>query len=90
MPLVFMTAYQILITRAQLQPNETVLVYGGTSGIGSDAIQISRDIGAHVIATVGSREKIKHAEKMGANNVIIHSDKYWKDEVKDITGKRVL
>jgi len=88
MQLVFMTAYQMLIKRAKIQKNETVLVYGGTSGIGSAAIQISRDIGAHVIATVGSREKIKHAEKMGANNVVIHSDDNWKDDVKDITAKK--
>ena len=64
------------------------MVYGGTSGVGAAAIQISRDIGAHVIATVGNREKIKHAEKMGANNVVIHSDENWKAEVKDITAKK--
>ena len=88
MQLVFMTAYQMLIKRAKIQKSETVLVFGGTSGVGSAAIQISRDIGAYVIATVGSREKIKHAEKMGANNVVIHSDVNWNAEVKDITAKK--
>jgi len=88
MQLVFMTAYQMLIKRANIQKNEIVLIYGGTSGVGSAAIQISCNIGAHVIATVGSRDKVEHAQKMGADNVLIHSYKNWQDDVKDIVGKR--
>jgi len=87
MQLVFMTAYQMLVKRANLQKNETVLIYGGTSGVGSAAIQICRDLDAKIIATVGSPDKRKHAEKMGADNVVIHSDDNWLDEVKRITGK---
>ncbi len=86
MPLVFMTAYEMLIKRAKIQKKETVLIYGGASGIGSAAIQISLDFGANVIATVGSHDKIQHVEKMGANNVVIHSNDNWSEKVKDISG----
>ena len=87
MPLVFMTAYEMLIKRAKIQNNDTILIYGGASGIGSAAIQICLDIGANIITTVGSRDKIKHAKNMGANQVVLHSDDNWPVKVKDITGK---
>ena len=57
MQLVFMTSYQMLVARANLLKNETVLIYGGSSGIGSAAIQIAKDIGASVITTVGDKNK---------------------------------
>ncbi|MBT5956311.1 MAG: zinc-binding dehydrogenase [Candidatus Marinimicrobia bacterium] len=88
MPLVFMTAYQMLITRAQLQSNETILVYGGSSGVGSAAIQIAKDRGATVIATVGSDEKSKHALKMGADYIVNHYEDDWQKSVKSIVGKQ--
>ena len=88
MQLVFMTAYQMLVKRAMIQKNETVLIYGGSSGVGSAAIQISKHFGAKVIATVGNRDKIQHTEKMGADNVVIHSEEHWIDEVKNITNKQ--
>ena len=88
MPLVFMTAYQMLIMRAKLHSNETVLVYGGTSGVGSAAIQICRDLGAEVIATAGNDDKCEYSENMGAHYVVNHNHDNWLDEVKNITGKR--
>ncbi len=81
MPLVFMTAYQMLMTRAKLQKGETVLIYGATSGVGSAGIQIAKDQGAHVITTVGSKDKIQHAEKMGADYVVLHSKTDWTRQV---------
>ena len=74
MQLVFMTAYQMLVKRANLKASETVLVYGGTSGIGTAAIQIAKDIGANIITTVGSESKFDYALKFGANHVFNHSD----------------
>lgn len=88
MPLVFMTAYQMLIKRAALQPNETVLVYGGTSGVGSAAIQICSDLGAEVIATAGNDDKCEYSVNMGAHHVVNHNQDNWLNEVKNITGKR--
>ncbi len=85
MPLVFMTAYQMLIKRAKLQPGETVLIYGGSSGVGSAAIQICRDLGTQIIATVGNDSKGKFCKKLGANHVVNHNHENWLEEVKQIT-----
>ena len=85
MQLAFMTAYQMLIIRAKLQPDETVLIYGGSSGIGSAAIQISRDLGANVIATSGSDLKCEFSKKIGAHHVVNHNRENWQDEIKVIT-----
>ena len=88
MPLVFMTAYQMLITRAQLKSNEMVLVYAGSSGVGSAAIQIAKNKGATVIATVGSKNKGEHAEKMGADYIVNHYEDDWDQSVRSIVGKK--
>ena len=90
MQLVFMTSYQMLVTRAKLNKNETVLIYGGSSGVGSSAIQIAKDIGSTVIATAGSKEKEMHAYNMGADYVISHYDnENFIKQVKDITNSRL-
>lgn len=81
--LVCMTAYQMLITRAKLQPGETVLIFGATSGIGSAAIQIAKHIGVTVITTVGSEAKRAYAEKMGADTIVLHSNDNWIKEIKE-------
>jgi len=82
MQLVFMTAYQMLVKRAFLKPYEIVLIYGATSGVGAAAIQIARDIGAKVIATVGSKSKIDYALKFGADYVFNHSDSDCLSKIK--------
>tara|TARA_Y100001970_G_scaffold43766_1_gene54590 strand:- start:8826 stop:9854 length:1029 start_codon:yes stop_codon:yes gene_type:complete len=89
MPLVFMTSYQMLIERAKLQENEIVLVYGATSGVGMAAIQIAKDIGAKIIATVGNQNKIKYAENLGANYVINHSESNMVEKIKKIAPNGV-
>lgn len=75
MQLVFMTAYQMIVNRANLIKNESILIYGASSGVGTAAIQIAKDIGATVITTVGSKNKIEYALKCGADHVIMH-DKF--------------
>ena len=87
-PLVFLTAWHMLITRAQLRPSEDVLVIGGGSGVGSAAIQIAKLIGARVIATVGTEEKAKKAKELGADDVILHSKQKIHEEVKRLTNRR--
>ena len=89
MPLVFMTSYQMLIERAKLQENEIVLVYGATSGVGMAAIQIAKDIGAKIIATVGNQNKIKYAENLGADYVINHSKSNMVEKIKKIAPNGV-
>ena len=85
MQLVFMTSYQMLVTRAQLQENEYILIYGATSGIGSSAIQIAKDLGAKIISTVGSEDKFDYALNMGSDYVLTHNEDI-KDKINQITS----
>jgi NADPH:quinone reductase-like Zn-dependent oxidoreductase len=87
-PVVFLTAWHMLITRAQVQPGEDVLVLAAGSGVGSVAIQIAKLSGARVIATASTDAKLAKARELGANEVINHSEKDILEEVKRLTGKR--
>jgi NADPH:quinone reductase-like Zn-dependent oxidoreductase len=87
-PLVFQTAWHMLVTRAQLQPGEDVLILGAGSGVGTAAIQIAKFLGARVIATAGSDEKLEKARQLGADHVINHKSQKIRDEVRRITNKR--
>lgn len=87
-PLVFLTAWHMLVTRVALKPGEDVLVIGAGSGVGSAAIQVAKLIGARVIAVAGREEKIEKARKLGADEGIVHTRQSIKDEVRRITEKR--
>jgi NADPH:quinone reductase-like Zn-dependent oxidoreductase len=87
-PLVFLTAWHMLITRAQLKPAETVLVLAAGSGVGSAAIQIAKATGARVIATAGSEFKLQKAKELGADEVLLHTMKHFSREVKRLTERR--
>ncbi len=87
-PLVFQTAWHMLINRAQLQPGEDVLVLAAGSGVGSAAIQIAKFFGARVIATAGTDEKIAKAKQLGADEVIHHGIMSIAKEVKRLTNGR--
>jgi NADPH:quinone reductase-like Zn-dependent oxidoreductase len=87
-PLVFQTAWHMLVSRAELQPGEDVLILGAGSGVGVAAIQIARFFGARVIATAGTDEKLVKARELGADHVINHKSQKIREEVRRITGKR--
>src|SRR5690242_529342 len=87
-PLVFQTAWHMLISRAELQPGEDVLILGAGSGVGSAAIQIAKFFGARVIATAGSDEKLSKAKELGADHLINHKTEKIRDEVRRLTNKR--
>ncbi len=87
-PLVFMTAWHMLVDRCSIQPGETVLILGAGSGVGSAAIQIAKFFRACVIATVGSEAKLEKARALGADYVINHSQQKIDEEVKRITQKK--
>ena len=89
MSLVFMTSYQMLIKRANLKPEETVLIYGATSGVGMAAIQIAKDLGSTIITTVGDNYKKKFAENIGADYVINHNTSDISKEIKKINKNGV-
>jgi NADPH:quinone reductase-like Zn-dependent oxidoreductase len=88
LPVVFLTAWHMLITRAALQPGEDVLILAAGSGVGTAGIQIAKLAGARVIATAGSEAKLSKARELGADETINHSKQDIVDEVKRFTGKR--
>lgn len=87
-PLVFMTAWHMLVTRCGIRMGEDVLILGAGSGVGSAAIQIAKLFHARVITTAGSDEKLEKARALGADHVINHSRQGIRDEVRRITEKR--
>jgi NADPH:quinone reductase-like Zn-dependent oxidoreductase len=87
-PLVFQTAWHMLIARAQLQPGETALILGAGSGVGSAAIQIAKFFGARVITTAGSEAKLEKARQLGADHVINRTTQNIREEVRRITDRR--
>ena len=87
-PLVFLTAWHMLVSRAQIRPGQWVLVLGAGSGVGTAAIQIAKMFDAKVIATAGDEKKMERARELGADFTIDHYKQKISDEVKRITSKR--
>lgn len=87
-PVVFLTAWHMLVTLAKTQPGETVLVHGAGSGVGSAGIQIAKLLGAHIITTAGSDEKLAKGKSLGADELINYTTKDFAEEIKTLTGKR--
>lgn len=86
-PLVFLTAWHMLVTRAKIKAGDIVLVLGGGSGVGSAAIQICKMLGAVVIATAGDEAKLEKSRELGADHTINHYQQKIADEVRRITAK---
>jgi NADPH2:quinone reductase len=82
------TVFDNTITRARLLSGETVLVHGGTSGIGSTAIMFARALGASAIATAGSEAKCKACVRIGARAAIDYKKKDFVEETRSLTGGR--
>jgi NADPH:quinone reductase-like Zn-dependent oxidoreductase len=87
-PLVFMTAWRLLITRAAIRPGEDVLILGAGSGVSTAAIQIAKLAGCTVYTTSSSDAKLKRAKELGADVVINYKDMPWGKAVWELTGKR--
>jgi NADPH:quinone reductase-like Zn-dependent oxidoreductase len=87
-PLDMLTAWHMLVARAQLRPGETVLVHAGGSGVGSAAIQIAKLWGATVYATAGTPAKAERARSLGAEEAIDYRNTDFLAEVRRLTGKR--
>ncbi len=86
-PLVFLTAWHMLVGRAAIRQGQTVLVLGGGSGVGIAAIQIAKLFHARVIATAGDAEKLQKARGLGADYGIDHYKQKISQEVRKITNK---
>jgi NADPH:quinone reductase-like Zn-dependent oxidoreductase len=88
LPLVTITAWHMLVTRANVQPGEDVLVHAAGSGVGSIAIQIAKLRGARVITTASSDEKLAKARELGADETVNYTRDDWPKEVRRLTNKK--
>jgi NADPH:quinone reductase-like Zn-dependent oxidoreductase len=82
LPLVALTAWQALVTKANLQAGQKVLIHAGSGGVGSIAIQIAKHLGAQVAATT-STENLAMVKALGADTVIDYRTEQFEDIVKD-------
>jgi NADPH2:quinone reductase len=87
-PIVFMTAWFALVKKAGLHAGETALVQAAGSGVGMAGVQIAKHVGARVIATAGSDEKLARARELGANETINYRATDFAEAVTAITGGR--
>ncbi|NBJ12145.1 NAD(P)H-quinone oxidoreductase [Microvirga arsenatis] len=87
-PETYFTVWTNVFDRGRLQPGETLLVHGGTSGIGTTAIQLAKAFGAKVIATAGSPEKCEACRRLGADAAVNYRTEDFVAAVKEATGGR--
>lgn len=87
-PLVFITVWRMLVTNAELKPGEHVLILGVGGGVGTAALQLAKQMGAHIIVTSGSDEKLETAKNWGAHHGINYLRSDFAKEVRALTGKR--
>jgi len=88
LPLVTVTAWHMLVTRANVQPGEDVLVHAAGSGVGSIAIQIAKLRGARVLTTASTDEKLQKARELGADETINYTQADWPKEVRRLTDRK--
>jgi zinc-binding alcohol dehydrogenase/oxidoreductase len=85
-PLVFETAYRMLVTKARVREGEWVLVWGVGSGVGSASFVIAQALGARTLVTSSSGEKLERARELGADAVVNHAEDDVAAAVKEATG----
>ena len=87
-PLVFLTAWSMLVTKGKIQPGEDVLVLGAGAGVGTAAIQIARMAGCRVWAAAGTEEKLQRAKELGADELINYTEEEFDRVIRKRTAKR--
>ncbi|WP_436924840.1 zinc-binding dehydrogenase [Halosimplex amylolyticum] len=87
-PLVFQTAWRMLMTRAELRAGESVLVLGASGGVGHAAVQIADFAGAEVFATASTDEKLEYAREIGADHVVNYEETDFASELYELTDGR--
>ncbi len=90
LPLTFLTAWHMLVTRAQVQPGETVLIHAAGSGVGSAGVQIAKLLGATVIATASTQAKLDKAKALGADHLVNYAETDFLAEVKRLTNRKLV
>src|SRR6476660_8059266 len=88
MSMVGMTAWHMLVGRANIKPGKTVLIMGGTSGVGMVGIQIAKLYNCNVIATAGNKEKMDKCLELGADEVVNHRESEWYKKVRELTKRK--
>src|SRR3990167_319991 len=88
MPVIYPTAYHALTRRTTVKPGEFVLIHAAAGGVGSAAVTIAKHLGAKVIATAGSDDKLRLAKSFGADFLVNYSHADWADKVSEITNGR--
>ncbi len=86
LPETFFTVWSNVFDRAKLQPGESLLVHGGSSGIGVTAIQMAKALGSTVYITAGTDDKCTFCEKLGADKAINYTKRSFKEEISELTG----
>ena len=88
LPVNFLTAWHMLVTRGRLQPGETVMITGASGGVGSACVQITKLMGARVIALVGSREKAARVLESGADAAVVVGQDDLSAAIQRFAGER--
>ena len=88
MPETFFTVWTNVFERGALKPGESLLVHGGSSGIGTTAIQIASQLGSTVYTTAGSADKCAACEELGAERAINYREEDFVEVLKQATGKK--
>lgn len=86
LPEVVCTVWSNVFMIAHLRPGETLLIHGGSSGIGTIAIQLAKAVGAKVAVTAGSKEKLERCAELGADILINYREQDFVEEIKEATG----
>lgn len=89
-PETIFTVFANVIDDAKLKAGETLLVHGGTSGIGVTAIMLAKAIGARVFATASSDDKLQAIVKLGADAAFNYATEKWEDEIRKLGGADVV
>lgn len=87
-PLVFLTAWSMMVVKGNIRPGEDVLILGAGAGVGMAAIQIAKLVGCQVFATASSDEKLEKARKLGADVLINYKSEEFDKKIRELTSKR--
>jgi NADPH:quinone reductase-like Zn-dependent oxidoreductase len=87
-PLVFLTAWSMMVGKGNIRPGEDVLILGAGAGVGTAAIQIAKLVGCRVFATASTAEKLQRAKELGADFLINYTTEEFDKSIRDLTNKR--